>query len=108
MGGCPCDADDGHARWSQFLVQGRPQVGQGALVPLQSQGASLELQFPTLDATLTRKHHEPLQLGDVHPIEKGLVEVITVLLKRLDQLCKQLLALLVPQPQDIRRAFTMA
>jgi hypothetical protein len=34
-------------------------------------------------------------------MEKGLVEVIAVSLKGLDQLRKQLLALLVPQPQDI-------
>jgi hypothetical protein len=76
-------------------------MGQGALVPLQSQGASLELQVPTLNAPLTRKHREPLQLGEVHPMEKGLVEVFTVLLKGLNQLPKQLLALLVPQPEDV-------
>jgi len=101
MIGSPCDPDEGHARWSQFMVQCRPQVGQGALVPLQSQGTGLELQVPTLNAPLNRKHREPLQLGEVHPMEKGLVEVITVPLKGLDQLPEQLLTLLVPEMEDI-------
>ncbi len=52
------------------LIHGSPQVGQGA---------SLALQVSTLNATLTRKHHEPLQLGEVHPMGRGLVEVFTVL-----------------------------
>jgi hypothetical protein len=97
----PCDADDGDASRSQFLVQGSPEVGQGALVPLQPQGASLELQFLTLNATLTRKHHEPLQLGEVHPSENGMVKVITISFKGFDQPREQLLTLLIPQLQDM-------
>jgi hypothetical protein len=73
-------------------------VGQGVLVPFQSQGASLELECLTLNATLTRSSDEPLQLGEVHPMEKGLVEVVTVSPKGFDQLRKQPLTLLIPQP----------
>jgi hypothetical protein len=101
MVSCPCNADDGHAGGAQFLVQRRPQVGQRASVPLQSQGTSLEFQGPTLNAPLTRKHQEPLQLGKIHPMEKGLVEVIVVSLKALYQLPKQLLTLLLPKVEDV-------
>jgi hypothetical protein len=90
------DADDRHARWSQFMAQCSPQVRQSASVPLQVQRASLELQFLTLYATLTRRRDEPLQLGEVHPMEKGLMEVITVPLKGLDQPREQLLTRLIP------------
>jgi hypothetical protein len=43
------------------------------LVPLQLQGANLELEVLALDPTLTRYKHEPLQVAKVHPLEKGLV-----------------------------------
>jgi hypothetical protein len=71
-------------------------VGQSASVSLQSQRASLELHFLTSDTTLTRRRDEPLQLGEVHPMEKGLMEVITVPLKGLDQPREQLLTRLIP------------
>lgn len=96
-----CDAYNGHARWPQLLFQGSPHVGQDALIPLQSQGANLELKVPVLNATLTRKHYEPLQLGEVHPMEKGSIEVITIILKSFDQLRKQLLTLLVRQSKNM-------
>jgi len=73
-------------------------------LPPQSQSASLERQLLTLNVTLPRNHHEPLQLGEVHPLEERLVEVVTVLLKCLDQLAKQRLTLLVTQPQDIPKS----
>jgi len=101
MIGSACDADNGDAHWSESLTQRGPKVRQGALVTSQAQVVGLESKIPALNAPWTRHGDEALQLTKVYSLNEGLVEATTILLKGFDQLCKQLLTLLIPQPQDV-------
>jgi hypothetical protein len=101
MIGGSCDPNNSYTGRSDLLVQRCPQARQSALILLKPQGIGLEGKLPALNAALTRHHDESLQLTEVHPLEKRLVEVNTVLLQGLNQLAKQRSALLIPHLQDI-------
>ncbi|GEO18739.1 hypothetical protein MAE02_64350 [Microvirga aerophila] len=101
MVGCSCNADDGYAVWSQRLVQGSPQVGEGALVALQPKGPDTDTRVLTLSTPLAPHSYDPLQLAETHSSEEWLMKARAVLLKSSDQLSEQLLALLLPQVEDM-------
>jgi hypothetical protein len=98
-----CETNDGHTGRSYLLVQRSPQMGQGALLPLEPQGTRSESELLTLQAALACHSYQPPELPDTHAPQEPLMNTGAVLLKGFNQLLEELATLLVPQLQDVAK-----